>query len=113
MHELGLLTGVAAAVEDAAKGRTVTAVNLTVGERSGAVVDALYAAWPLARRGSTEQAELSITSVKAAVFCPGCDSEQPIDEYFALQCPVCGTPTADLRHGREFLIDSIEVETPD
>ncbi|MBN9643980.1 hydrogenase maturation nickel metallochaperone HypA [Corynebacterium mendelii] len=113
MHELGLLSGVAAAVNRAARGRTVTAVNLTVGQRSGAVVSALEAAWPLARCGPSEHAELNITSVAATVFCPGCDTEVPIDDYFALQCPDCGTPTADLRHGREFLVDSIEVDVPD
>ncbi|AZA14363.1 hydrogenase maturation nickel metallochaperone HypA [Corynebacterium choanae] len=113
MHELGLLTGVVGAVEHAAAGRTVTAVHLEVGSLAGVVVESLHAAWPLARRGVCADATLQVHYHQAAVWCPKCAQLQAIDEYFALTCPVCDTPTADLRQGREFTVSSIDVETPD
>lgn len=111
MHELGLLTGVVAAVNQAASGRQVTAVDLVVGAQAGVVREALESSWPLARRDECAGADLRIRWVPAQVWCPQCSRLQPIDEYFALTCPACGTPTADLRTGKEFTVESIDVET--
>jgi hydrogenase nickel incorporation protein HypA/HybF len=106
VHELGLLTGVVKAVERtmADKGASgVEAVELRVGSLSGAELDALEAAWPLAVMGSqVKGAKLRIEWVQAAVYCPQCQAEREIDEFFALVCPQCGTPTGQLARGREF-----------
>ncbi|MBZ8176462.1 hydrogenase maturation nickel metallochaperone HypA [Corynebacterium poyangense] len=111
MHELGLLSGVVDAVSEVAQGRRVIAVALNVGTRSGAVPEALDGAWPIARLDSCcAEAALDLTIIPATVWCPHCHREQEIDEFFDLRCPVCGTPTADLRHGREFHIKHIDVE---
>ncbi|WP_202581842.1 hydrogenase maturation nickel metallochaperone HypA/HybF, partial [Bacteroides thetaiotaomicron] len=81
-----------------AEGKPVVAVGLTVGARSGALIDALESSWPLAIAGTVcENARLEIPPVAATVWCPTCGCEQEIDEFFALVCPVCQTPTADLR----------------
>jgi len=106
MHELSLLSGVVKAVEATAAraGATkVEAVGLRVGTRSGALPEALRQAWPFASVGTiAEGARLEIDEVIATVWCPTCAKNQPIDEYFALKCPVCGTPTGQLTAGREF-----------
>ena len=116
MHELGLLRGVVATVERvaASSGATrVEAVGLRVGTLSGAEPEALAGAWPIASAGTvTEGAELVIESVAAAVYCPVCDKAQPIDEFFALTCPVCGTPTANLVSGREFEVTYADMDIP-
>lgn len=112
VHELGILTGVVSTVTQAANGRAITAVGLRVGTQSGVIEEALQASWPIAIAGSAcEKATLSIEIIPATVFCPQCETEQPIDEFFALACPVCDTPTADLRHGREFEIAYVDVES--
>lgn len=112
MHELGILTGVVSTVTEAAKGRPISAVGLRVGTRSGVVEEALYAAWPIAIDGTAcQDVPLSIEMIPATVYCPQCETEQPIDEFFALACPVCDFPTADLRHGREFEIAYVDVES--
>ncbi len=106
MHELGLLHGVVETVELAVgqAGTTrVEAVGLRVGTLSGALPDALQGAWPIAVAGTRlDGARLDLDVVQAAVWCPTCRAEQPVDEFFALVCPVCGTPTGVLVHGREF-----------
>lgn len=112
MHELGLLTSVVTKIADIAPNRRVTKVSLRVGDRSGVVYDSLIAAWPVASTGtSCEGAQLDAELIVSTVYCPTCATEHEIDEFYALTCPVCGTPTADLRHGREFEISSVEVET--
>jgi len=116
VHELGLLRGVVATVERAAAacGATrVEAVGIRVGTLSGAEPEALAGAWPIARAGTiAEDAELVIEIVDAAVACPSCDKAQPIDEFFALTCPVCGTPTANLVAGKEFEVTYADMDIP-
>lgn len=111
MHELSLLNGVVSKVDEVAKGRSVRAVGLIVGQRSGVLVDALEASWPIAQAGTVcDGSVLEIEEVTASVWCPACEKEQDIDEFFALTCPVCGTPTADLRRGQEFALSWIDVD---
>ncbi len=117
VHELGLLRSVADAVAATAAraGATgVEAVGLRVGTLSGALPEALEGAWPLAVAGTpVEGARLELEIVPAAVWCPGCRAERPVDEFFALTCPVCGTPTANLVHGREFDVTWADLDLPD
>lgn len=115
MHELGLLTSVVAAVEraaDAAGVVRVRVVALRVGSLSGAVPEALLGSWPIAVHGTRlADAALEVEPVPAAVWCPSCAADQPVDAFFALACPACGTPTARLARGREFEVAWVEWET--
>ena len=117
VHELGLLRGVVAAVERKATslGATgVEAVGVRVGALSGAIPEALAGAWSIAIAGTTlEGATLEIDPVVAAVWCPTCQDEQPIDEFYALRCPVCDTPTGQLVRGREFEVTYADMTIPD
>ncbi len=114
MHELALLTSVVEVVARAAKGARVEQVRLRVGARSGAVVEALEGAWPIASGGSAvEGAELSIEAIPAAVWCPGCAREREIDDFYALTCPACDRPTGDLVRGREFDVAWIDLVRDD
>ncbi|GAB3198841.1 hydrogenase maturation nickel metallochaperone HypA [Nocardioides hungaricus] len=116
MHELSLLTGVVDAVERAraaAGADRVLTVALQVGTLSGAVPEALLAAWPLAVAGSgVEGAELSLEEVRAAVWCPACAGEVEIDEFYALRCPACDTPTGTLARGRELTVAYVDLDVP-
>ncbi|MCL2470221.1 MAG: hydrogenase maturation nickel metallochaperone HypA [Propionibacteriaceae bacterium] len=116
MHELGLLQGVVTVVEKAAASAGATGVEkvgLRVGTISGAIPEALDGAWPIVIAGTIlEGAVLDIEVVTAAVWCPTCEANQPIDEFFALTCPVCGTPTGQLVAGREFAVTYADLTTP-
>lgn len=117
MHELGLLTSVVEAVERtaadyASKVTRVENVALKVGAMSGAVPEALYGSWPIAISGTIcEDAKLTLEVIPATVFCPSCGRDVEIDEFFALTCPECATPTGNLTHGREFALDYVEWDT--
>lgn len=116
MHEVGLLRSVVdavgAAVRRSGAGR-VEAVGLRVGTLSGAVPEALHGAWPIATAATVlEGARLELEIVQATVRCPRCRADQPIDEFFALTCPVCGTPTANLVSGREFEVAWADMDLP-
>jgi hydrogenase nickel incorporation protein HypA/HybF len=115
MHEVGLLTGVRQAVERQARtaGATgVEAVGLRVGALAGTTVEALDGAWPLVIAGTLlDGARLEIEWVPAAVWCPTCAAEREIDEFYALTCPSCGTPTGHLLRGKEFAATFADLAT--
>lgn len=91
----------------------VQAVGLRVGTLSGVTPEALVGAWPIAVAGTAVAgARLELEVVPATVWCPACGSDQPIDEFFALTCPVCGTPTGTLTHGREFEVTWADLDLP-
>ncbi|MCL2454665.1 MAG: hydrogenase maturation nickel metallochaperone HypA [Micrococcales bacterium] len=116
MHELGLLRSVVTAVEKAAgeAGATgVQAVGLQVGTLSGALPEALEGAWPIATAHTVvDGARLEIETVPAAVWCPTCAAEQPVDEYYTLTCPACGTPSGALVRGRELAVTFADLDIP-
>ena len=92
---------------------TVAAVGLRVGTLSGADPEALRGSWPLAiDQTLLAGAKLEIEVVQAAVWCPQCATEQPIDEFYALICPVCGTPSGNIVHGREFEVAFADLDEP-
>ncbi|MGI5951566.1 MAG: hydrogenase maturation nickel metallochaperone HypA [Brooklawnia sp.] len=114
MHELGLLRGVVAAVSDAADkadARGVRTVALRVGTAAGVVREALEGSWPMACSGSrVAGAQLQVDWVPATVWCQDCQADQPIDEFFALACPVCDAITPAMPKGREFEIAWVDLE---
>lgn len=115
MHELGLLTSVIETISRLAAenhAHDVSEVTLKVGTRSGAIPAALEGAWEFARPGTVcASARLVLHEVPATVWCPTCERDVEIDEFFALLCPECGTPTANLTHGKEFEIETVTWET--
>ncbi|MCI5825803.1 MAG: hydrogenase maturation nickel metallochaperone HypA [Arcanobacterium sp.] len=118
MHELSLLASVVEVVSQAARqahATRVRSVALDVGTLSGAIPEALYGAWPIAiaEEPLLADAELEIHEIAATVHCPHCAADVQIDEFYALTCPQCGTPTAALTHGREFAVAWVRWDEPD
>lgn len=112
-----MLTSVVQAVEWAITGSNTpgksvpSVVALRVGSLSGADPEALEFAWPMAVEGTPVQgARLLLELVTAAVWCPDCEHDVEIDEFYALRCPICDRPTAALTRGREIEIAYLEVD---
>lgn len=116
MHELGIMTGVVEAVEEAARNAgadRVLKVNLSVGAMTEAIPDALEFAFEVLQEGTLlEGAELSITMVQPRSVCLECNAEFEHDR-FHMTCPHCGSGFTRLVAGRDLAIDSIEVDLPD
>ena len=123
----------------AAGAKRIRTVALQVGSQSGAIPEALYGSWPIAIAGhdlfgatssngvpqaklnpdstaatetqASTPAKLQLEEIPATVWCPRCEREVEIDEFFALQCPECGAPTGQIMHGREFNVAWVEWDT--
>ncbi len=115
MHELSVALGILdLAAEEAERqgGPRVAAIHLRLGPLSGVVPEALRSAYELAREGSAlAEAELIIEQVPLVAYCPTCAAERTLASPQWLCCPDCGTPTPDVRTGRELEVFALEVES--
>ena len=88
----------------------VHTIRLRIGALSGVVPEALeFAFQALAPGTAAAEAQLVIEPVPARFWCGVCQSEFQAGELFA-ECPVCHTPSVDLRAGREMEVTSMEIE---
>lgn len=118
MHELGIMTGVMDAVCESARQAGATSVlriDLSIGEMTEAIVDALNFAFEALRElpeyALCEHADLQVNIVRPKSRCLECGAEFEHDR-FHLFCPECDSFATQLIAGREMQIDAIEVDIP-
>ncbi len=113
MHELSIAYHLVEIAENAARSAgavQVSAVHLRLGVFSGVVRHALEFSFDIATADTLLQGcTLDIEEVPLVVFCPTCEQERELPGVQLFCCPVCGTPTMDIRQGKELEIVSIEV----
>ena len=111
MHELAIMQSAVALCEREAveKGFSrVRSIALAVGAVSGFYPGCMFEFFPAAALGSVaEGARLETRVIPAAIECPDCGYT---GEAHGVECPRCGGWGFRLTQGREFYIDSIEVE---
>lgn len=113
MHELPVTEQIVEIVLDHARrasAKRVVKVNLVVGELTGFAGDSIQFYFDiLSKETEAEKASLSISRIPARARCHQCKKEfQPGDMDWL--CPDCGGPVEEVMGGREFYVESIEVE---
>jgi hydrogenase nickel incorporation protein HypA/HybF len=113
MHELSIALSLVdlAETESGRLGGRVRAVHLRLGALAGVVKDALLSSYEIACVDTLlEGSRLVIEEVPVIVFCPRCQAERPLSSVQWFCCSVCGTPTPDVRQGRELELIALEME---
>ncbi len=113
MHELSIAMSIvdAAVEESQRRGVQVSAVHLRLGALSGVVKDALSFSYEVACQDTPLQgSQLIVEEVPVIVFCAPCQKEQLLQSVQLFQCPECGTPTMDVRQGKELEVFALEVQ---
>jgi hydrogenase nickel incorporation protein HypA/HybF len=113
MHELAVTQEVLRIALDKArevKAKRVTDINLVIGELSGIIDDSVQFYFDfLAKDSIAEQAKLHFKRVDTKVCCRQCGIDfQP--EILPAICPSCQAVDARIKSGREFFVESIEVD---
>lgn len=112
MHELSIAHELITTAEDAMRAAGVeraAVVHLRLGALSGVVPEALLFAYAIAaERTLLAGSRLEIETAPVVVYCPTCAAERTLPSIQSFQCPVCATPTADVRQGREIELISLE-----
>lgn len=113
MHELSIAQALVEQVEEvAAKAHALSVVRvvIAVGPLSGVDADALSSLFPLVAEGTAAAgAELAVQTVAIRTKCRTCGHEAEADATFAA-CTQCGSSDAELKAGRELMIQTIELE---
>ena len=117
MHELSIaysLVELAGRSAEEAGGVRVRAVHLRLGAISGVVRGALEFSYEIATAdtllaGST----LVVREMPVMVHCAVCRQDVELASIQRFRCPICDTPSGDIRQGRELEIESIEIDLPE
>jgi hydrogenase nickel incorporation protein HypA/HybF len=114
VHELpatqGILDVVLEAARDAGAER-VLAVDLVIGDLSSMVDESVQFYFDvLGRDTAAAGAALRIRRIHAQALCLSCGASRLVSPPLDPQCAACGALTVHVSGGREFYIDSIEVD---
>lgn len=115
MHELAMAMSMVRLMEQAAEGahaRHVNRARLSIGELSCLDPRALESAFEVAAEGTVaEGCVLEVRRIPALLRCRACGNAH--GGPLLSPCPRCGDPGAEVLGGREFWIESLDVDVPD
>lgn len=92
------------------KGKAVKEINIVEGELSDMVPESIHMYFEILTKGTKLQdAVLNIAKIPAKIQCKDCSFEGTFNktDFF---CSKCGSENISIVGGREFYIDSMEVE---
>lgn len=113
MHELSIANSLAEiAIDHAQRHRAdkILAITLRIGALSCVHKNALEFSFELVTEDTIlEGAELKYIDTPVSIFCKACEREFQLPGIQRFRCPVCDTPSADIRQGRELDVETIEI----
>lgn len=113
MHELSVVESIldiSLKHADRNDARRIVKINLVLGELTGIVDQCVTFYWDmLAKDTIAAEAEINFRKVPVVARCTACGKEFTPEEL-SLVCPACGADRAELVSGREFQVESIEIE---
>lgn len=117
MHELSIahsLVELAVPAAERAGARSVHAVRIVVGALSGVSVDSLLFCYDIATRDTLlAGSRLIVRNLPILVYCRTCGRDVELAGPTSFRCPVCDTPSGDIRQGRELHIEGLEIDARD
>jgi len=111
MHELSLAHDMTRIIGNTL-GRKVhlERVNITVGPLSGISPESLkFCFTEIARTEGFGEPELVINLTEAKLICLDCNTEYNARDFYE-GCPECGSISRRILSGREFTVDSVEID---
>ena len=111
MHEMAVTQSILEiALRHADGASQITQLNLVIGELSGIVGESVQFYWDFITQGTiAEGSRLNFKSVKTRFLCHDCAVEYA-PEGGGFECPHCGGHRVSISAGKEFQLESIEVE---
>jgi hydrogenase nickel incorporation protein HypA/HybF len=112
MHELAATEGILAVALDAAgDARRVSAIDVVIGDLSSIVGESVQFYFDLLSRDTAAAgAVLRVRRVQATAACAACGASYPVTPPLCPACEACGSAAVSVAGGREFHVESIEVE---
>ena len=114
MHEFSIAEGMVNSIEQVVTPpKPLISVTVTIGPLAGISGEVLAFCFPeVANLRGFGKPELKVNLVPARMQCVPCKVEYVVDSVYSV-CPTCGSLERVVLSGREFMIDSVEVEESD
>lgn len=116
MHELSIaMSLVDIASEELARlnGARAHALKVRIGPLSGVVKEALLFSFAMAASGTpVEGARLEFDDAPVTVWCDSCGAERVLQQVTRRRCPICDSPTPEIRCGADLELTGLEVIDP-
>ena len=114
MHELPITESVLSIALDAATqngGGRITAIHLVIGELTSIVDDSVQFYFDILSKDTLAAgAALTFQRKPAIATCQNCGHQTPVTPPYDPHCPHCHSPRLVVTGGKEFFVESIEVE---
>lgn len=115
MHELSIMSNILDIVVDYAGrngAKKVSKINLVVGDLSDLIPEWMQTYFDFVSKDTiADKAELVVNRVPAVLKCKGCSFEFTLNkENWQFSCPKCAASDVELLSGREFTVESIEID---
>ncbi|MCG3210233.1 MAG: Hydrogenase maturation factor HybF [Anaerolineae bacterium] len=114
MHELPVTQSVLSIAVDAAQqngGGRVLAINLVIGEMTSIIDDSVQFYFDILSKDTlAEGATLNFRREAATATCLDCQQQTPVKPPLVPVCPGCGSSRLVVAGGKEFYVESIEVD---
>lgn len=101
-----------AAVPEAEKhgAKKILEIRLKIGELSGVLPECIQEYFNIVSRGTiAEGARLAVEKIPVTIECASCGYDGEIPKR-KIHCPECGGSDIKIKSGREYFVDSLEVE---
>jgi hydrogenase nickel incorporation protein HypA/HybF len=113
MHELAITQSILGIALDEAAKRNVSrviSIKISIGDFSGVIPQLIQEYYNIASKGTVaENAKLILERVPITISCLSCGTESTV-LMTSVKCPECGSDQIKLLTGREFYVNSLEVE---
>ena len=111
MHEMAVTQSILEiALRHAGDTGRITQLNLIIGDLAGIVDDSVQFYWDILTQGTiAENSKLCFERIATRFHCNDCQQEFEPDAY-TFECPHCGSSAVYIVAGKEFRLDSIEIE---
>jgi hydrogenase nickel incorporation protein HypA/HybF len=117
MHELPVTEGILNVALEAARrngARRIVAIDLVIGQLAGIVDDSVQFYFDILSKDTiAERAVLRFRREPATATCADCGHQFPVVAPLEAVCPACQGIRLHISGGREFFVESIEVEDED
>ena len=113
MHELAITEGIIEAAVPAAEkagAKKILEIRLKIGELSGVFPECIKEYLDVIAKGTiAEGAVLKVEKIPVSIKCQSCAYEGTIERK-QIGCPECGSLDFRITGGKEYFVDSLEVE---
>jgi len=114
MHELSItqsILEIALRHGEQAKASKITNLNLVIGQLSSVVDDSVQFYWKMIAEGTlAESAQLHFKRIPARLECQECGQTYTLEGNQLDGCPACESVKIKVVAGKEFRLESIEIE---